>query len=81
MKMFRPVLAVSLLVASGSAVADWPHLRGPTIDGRLAGGAFEPGDLGLHLAWKAPLGSGYSGIALADGRAVTMFTDGAADWV
>ncbi|MCZ6508537.1 MAG: PQQ-binding-like beta-propeller repeat protein [Acidobacteria bacterium] len=81
MKMFRPVLAVSLLVASGSAVADWPHLRGPAGDGRLAAGAFEPGDLGLHLAWKAPLGSGYSGIALANGRAVTMFTDGVADWV
>jgi len=81
MKVFRPILLVTLVVACGSVTADWPHLRGPSVDGRLAAGAFEAGGLALNLAWRAPLGSGYSGIALAQGRAVTLYTDGTADWV
>ena len=38
-------------------------------------------EVGLEVVWKRPLGSGYSGIAVADGRAVTMFSDGRFDYV
>ena len=33
----------------------------------------------LALRWRAKLGSGYSGVAVAGGRAVTMFADGPRD--
>ena len=33
------------------------------------------------MAWKKTLGSGYSGIVVAGGRVVTMFTDGTSDIV
>ena len=39
----------------------------------------EGGDVGLDLAWKVPIGSGYSGIAVADGKVVTMFSSGESD--
>ena len=78
-----PAFMVLALVAGGLATAtDWPHLRGPEIDGRIrAPGTFEGESVGLNLAWRAPLGAGYSGIAIADGRAVTLFTDGSSDFV
>lgn len=64
------------------AATDWPHLRGPELDGRapaeVIAGAEAPG---LEVGWRIPLGSGYSGIAVAAGRAVTMFTEGDSDWV
>ncbi|MDX1384263.1 MAG: PQQ-binding-like beta-propeller repeat protein, partial [Thermoanaerobaculia bacterium] len=36
---------------------------------------------GLARIWRRALGSGYSGIAVAEGRAITMFSDGESDWV
>ena len=36
---------------------------------------------GLKVVWQQKLGSGYSSISIADGRAVTMFSDGSADFV
>ena len=60
---------------------DWPHLRGPAFDGQVSGTElFSRGEAGLALAWRVPLGKGYSGIAVADGRAVTLYSDGTYDW-
>ena len=72
------VLALPAVAASG----DWPHPRGPSFDGVAAAeGALSDGEPVLSRAWRVPLGSGYSGIAVANGRAVTSFTDDEADWV
>jgi enterochelin esterase-like enzyme/outer membrane protein assembly factor BamB len=60
---------------------DWPHLRGPAADGVVrASGAFERG-VALRVAWRAPLGPAYSGVAVAGGRVVTMMSDGEHDHV
>jgi outer membrane protein assembly factor BamB len=67
-----------LLLVSVPAVADWPHLRGPAYDGRAS---FDDEAANLELAWKVPLGSGYSGVSAADGKVVTMFSDADADWL
>ncbi|MFQ5526395.1 MAG: PQQ-binding-like beta-propeller repeat protein [Thermoanaerobaculia bacterium] len=80
--LLATVLALALIPATAvSASSTWPHLRGPGMDGRVSSEL----DLGeapaLELAWKVPLGSGYSGIAVADGRAVTSFSDGTSDVV
>lgn len=37
--------------------------------------------LNLEVAWKRPLGSGYSGVVVADGRVVTAFSSGKDDLV
>jgi len=56
---------------------DWPQFRGRNVDGiareRDVFGSRPPA---LETSWKRPLGSGYSGISVAGGVAVTMFTDG-----
>jgi len=75
------VLGVLVLGISGVA-ADWPGWRGPAGDGSTSGdGIFDRGPFGLERAWSRPLGSGYSGIAVADGRLVTMVADGGSDYV
>ena len=82
----RRGLTLFLLVASVLALparaADWPHLRGPHLDGRLTNVPWLARDgLQLEPVWNMPLGSGYSGIALSAGQAVTMFSDGESDYV
>ena len=71
----------ALVGATGFATQDgddWPQFRGRNVDGiSTAQDVFEPGKIpALEASWMKPLGSGYSGIAVASGLAVTMFTDG-----
>ncbi len=61
---------------------DWARWLGPNQDGTTMGNDLFPGEsFGLDVAWNRPLGIAYSGIAIADGRAVTMFADGELDWL
>lgn len=63
--------------------SDWPNWRGPNSDGvAIHSGAFNfaPG-YGLKVVWRKPLGSAYSSISVANGRAVTMFSDKKFDYV
>ncbi len=61
---------------------DWPQLRGPRQSGTaIDNGVLDRGQFRLDLAWKRPLGSGYSSISVAGGRGVTMFADGRHDYV
>lgn len=54
----------------------WPGFRGPTVTGTAAADAFpDSGDFGLEIAWKRPIGSGYSGISIGADIVVTMFAD------
>ena len=80
-----PFLALFLALALATpalGATDWPSWLGPTRDGRATGAGLEPGKpLSFEVVWKRGLGKGYTGIAVADGRAVTMFADGTKDWV
>ena len=52
---------------------DWPKWRSQNQDGKATQMdvfKFDEG-YGIKLAWKKPLGSGYSSVSIADGRAVT----------
>lgn len=63
--------------------SDWPQWRGQNHDGVASQqGVFEftEGD-GLKVVWQKPLGSGYSSISVANGTAVTMFSDSTYDYV
>ena len=77
----RSKVSIALMVLSAvtlsASAADWPQYRGPNRDGRSS----ETGllaiwpDAGPEVLWRARLGSGYSGIAVVDGRVFTMFGD------
>lgn len=68
-------LLLLCLVASVTHATDWPRYRGPAGDGISA----ETGLLaswpegGPAEAWRVALGDGYSGVVVADGRALTLF--------
>jgi len=73
---------VVALAPAAEAAGEWPNPRGPEFDGSvIAAGTFEADGVGLDLSWRVPIGSGYSGIAVADDRAVTMFAQGGSNWV
>jgi enterochelin esterase-like enzyme/outer membrane protein assembly factor BamB len=59
--------------------AEWPSLRGPHHDGGAAGRLEAREGAGFAVAWRAALGAGYSSVAVAEGRVVTLFSDGKND--
>jgi outer membrane protein assembly factor BamB len=60
----------------------WPGLWGPNRDGRAEAEGRLPGGSALKLreAWRRPIGSGFSAIAVAGGRGYTAASDGGADF-
>ncbi len=44
-------------------------------------GSLPAGDFGMELVWDRDLGSGYSNVSIAGGKAVTLFTSGEVDVV
>ena len=76
------VLAACLNGAPAAASDDWPGFRGPNGNGQLVEGLPQgSGELQLRVRWQRPLGSGYSGIALVSGVAVTATSDAERDLV
>ncbi|MEM8961518.1 MAG: PQQ-binding-like beta-propeller repeat protein [Acidobacteriota bacterium] len=86
---YRPLACVALfllvsIIAVTPALAtdsrdDWPQFRGPFQDGRSVATDVFGDSVGLEVSWSRDLGSGYSGIAVVEGRVVTFFTDGIDD--
>jgi len=76
------LVCVGLAVSSGAGpvAAEWPGFRGPNSDGTVLEARLFGGDAAaLRVDWMRDLGSGYSAVAVTDGRVVTMFADGDAD--
>jgi outer membrane protein assembly factor BamB/enterochelin esterase-like enzyme len=65
-------------IADAGENHDWAGFRGSTGDGTHLGKTklTESDRCGLQLGWLQKIGSGYSGVAIAEGCAVTMFSDG-----
>lgn len=63
--------------------SDWPNWRGRNYDGVApAKNVFNfTKGYGLKTAWKTKLGAAYSSVSIADGRAVTMFSDNTYDYL
>ncbi|MCP3980601.1 MAG: PQQ-binding-like beta-propeller repeat protein [bacterium] len=76
-------LAIALtLFVSPALSADWPRQRGSAGDGiSREAGLFGSDNFGLDVAWKHGIGSGYSGVVVAQGMAVTMFSDETTDFM
>ena len=63
-------LLIVLKLAQGN---DWASWRGPTGDGIWPTEDIEPfPEQGLEPSWRASIGPGYSGVAVAEGRVYTM---------
>lgn len=74
--------AIALVACWSAAVAgvDWPGFRGPRSDGSVPDARlFKNDDAAISVGWKRALGSGYSALAVGDGRVLTMFAAGEND--
>ena len=72
----------SASLAPSAADVAWPTFRGADGTGRAVE-VLAPGEgaLALKLRWKRDLGSGYSGVSVAEGLLVTVFESGDRDVV
>jgi outer membrane protein assembly factor BamB len=70
MKHRIPVLVISALLIAPAAADDWPQWRGPTRDGTWTETGLRDSlpEGQLPLKWKVPIGAGYSGPTVANGR-------------
>lgn len=70
------VCLLTLIVAAYSFGQDseWPQWRGPNRDGVWSGrvATTPPPATGLEVVWKTPIGPGYTGPTVADGRVYVM---------
>jgi len=75
------VTTAGQMAAVPEAVAEnWPSFRGADGTGRALQG-LPPGEgpLSLKLRWKRALGTGFSGVSVAEGVLVTVFAEGGRD--
>lgn len=72
---FAPSISLATEPAKPAAIeTDWPQFRGPRGDGTWQAPKLSttwPAD-GLKQAWKQPIGGGYAGVSVANGRVITM---------
>ena len=77
--MLQVGVVVVLLTATAGPVAaqqaEWPGFRGRTGSGVVAD-ALDVDGLAPTVVWRVETGIGYSGVAVAAGKAITMFEDG-----
>lgn len=75
------VVALTLFACTISIAADWTRWLGPDHTGASPEKDVFGADAKLDVAWTKPLGIAYSAIAVAHGKAVTMYGDGETDWL
>ena len=74
----KTAISLVLFLTVAAQAADWPQWRGPQRDGLSSEtGLLQswPAD-GPAVQWRAPLGAGFSGLSIADGRVFTLFAHG-----
>ena len=86
MKRFTVFLVMSALLCGDILTAratEWPQWRGPNRDGISdeVGILKEWSPNGPKVLWKIPLGEGFSGISVSQGRVYTMFSEGNDEFV
>lgn len=72
--MNRVAIVLLALVPAVAAAEDWPRWRGPRGDGTWNAPKLPEAwpDGGLKTVWKQPVGGGYAGVTVADGRLYTL---------
>src|SRR5262245_55161225 len=66
------LVLVALSLSAQATVADWPQYLGPQRDGVYRGPALADawGSSGPKVVWTKPVGPGFSGPVVADGRLI-----------
>ena len=74
-KTLCAALVISTALAGIAPAADWPHFRGPRLDGISdETGLLEAWpESGPPELWRVPIGEGYSGISVVGDRAYTLY--------
>ncbi|MFV0444559.1 MAG: hypothetical protein ACK5Q5_13400, partial [Planctomycetaceae bacterium] len=65
---------ILLLISATIPAADWPQWRGPSHNGQAPAAPLQidwPSD-GPPVHWRAEVGTGFSSLAIADGRLFTI---------
>lgn len=67
------VLLFALFFSLNVSATDWPNWRGPNADGTTTDDGFDPAFAkgGTDIKWTADIGVGFTGVAVADGKAFT----------
>lgn len=69
----KTITAITLLSVSISTAGDWPNWRGPDYTGVSKETAIDTTALNSpNIAWQQKIGTGYSSISVASGKAYTM---------
>ncbi len=76
------VLMILSVAVPGSG-EEWSRWRGPNSDTSAHGTGLFDGiqEPELAVSWRQDLGTGYSSVSVADGRAITAYSDGETDFV
>ncbi|MFK7790389.1 MAG: PQQ-binding-like beta-propeller repeat protein [Phycisphaeraceae bacterium] len=63
----------ALIISTSAVASDWPNWLGPNKDGTTTGEGFDPAFAkgGVEIKWTKDLGVGFTGVAVADGKAYT----------
>ena len=77
------IVILGLNTTAQSENTEWPMWRGSNQDGKFAQNDVFPSQqrYGLRVTWRKKLGSGYSSVSVAGGRAFTMFSDDKSDYL
>lgn len=76
-----PLIAV-IGTSPAAIAAEWPGWLGPLGNATSPErGIFGSGAPSLRIRWERPLGIGYAGIGIVDGKVVTAFGADGADWL
>lgn len=73
-RLASPLFVTALLIIPSALAADWPQYRGPSRQGTTTGAglAAQWPEGGPEIAWRRPIGGGYSGVVGAGDRLFTM---------
>ena len=72
----KTAISLLLFLTATAQAADWPQWLGPQRNGISSETGLFTAEQPFAEAWRVPLGNGFSGISIADGRVFTMFAQG-----
>ncbi len=72
-KIWMTFISAAIVLSASAIAADWPHWRGPNLDGISTETDWNPQALNdLNIVWEAEIGIGFSSVSVAGGRAYVM---------
>lgn len=72
----KSAIALLLFLSAAAQAADWPQWLGPQRNGLSGETGLFTAEQPFAEAWRVPLGKGFSGISITDGRVFTLFAQG-----